>query len=1112
MKTRRVWKSVSAVMLTLALLMSMVSVMGAFTAAAGDDLVEFNANFYEGLDREDNAWSGSAGDRITEFGNPADASATDANIAHHAWLSERFDLYRSFNTVKQCDFFGETIDDDWQPNTRLVYAEKSAVGSEATDRSLMLDDVACGQELFFGTLALVPKYNGAALEVKNFEATVKFAMLDSRTGGLLFAFHEGENNGRYAFDVPCNYRINSGSVLGIGNVVDEAAPTWNGPGNSNDSWKFYPDGMVECRYMTNVDKTFSQDLLNQWYTLKVKVVNGTAVFTLTSADGTVNETMLKECATTEGTISIGMTGRKIMVNEINVVELDEDGMPVDIGYSVTKKHSMNIEGMPSYEGGYITAEEGRDGYMNYVVEDTDETEYAAFVTAVEEAGWTKYSENEAADNVFTTYQNGDHFVYVYFLPVENRVHVIDMPIGAVLPTTVSAQADDVCEPLFTQVQLSYATASEGMSYLVRLSDGRFIVIDGGKVEADLLESKHLYNLMKEQNVLDKITVAAWIVTHAHSDHQTVATEFMNNYTADDLVIEQVLYNYPTSTPNNAETDAFIAAVDAWEAEGTEQVTPFIGQEYYYADAKIEFLHTVDAYAPDELKGQDFNNTSSVFTIEIADQKIIILGDMHTIGNDHLVELFGDYLKSDICQFGHHGVGGGTVEVYEAIDPTVVVVPSGVFHYTNIYNYYRVYAPEDLREGQAWLWLENNVGGNVEEVIIMGFKEAVLQLPYTPAEGCDYIANRNVNGYVFEEAVGADAVVPNPFYELNVGEEENTVYYKGEAFDVPSKRVEQDDDVEEIEVDGLADVLEGDNTFELFIAIDDLKHHLDNETFAMFGTSTNGLNLKNNTLNVNLNRGNTNAIVTDGNRYYKGNVVGDTVINHIVGTYDAATGVLSIYENGVLINTATYADGFAADDVLYLGSEALNAMSGYTVLAARVYDECLDEDQVAAAYWKGIIEYTHVCGSDTWESDADSHWKECSCGEELDRGTHTGGKATCTDKALCEVCQAAYGNVDATNHTGETEVRNKKDATATEDGYTGDTYCKGCGEKLSTGKVIEKTGTTGGTTGGDASTGGTTGGNKAPATGDNSNPLLWALLAIVSGGILAAVLLKKKQTA
>ena len=53
---------------------------------------------------------------------------------------------------------------------------------------------------------------------------------------------------------------------------------------------------------------------------------------------------------------------------------------------------------------------------------------------------------------------------------------------------------------------------------------------------------------------------------------------------------------------------------------------------------------------------------------------------------------------------------------------------------------------------------------------------------------------------------------------------------------------------------------------------------------------------------------------------------------------------------------------------------------------------------------------------------------------------------------------AYGELDKKNHTGETEIRDAKEATCGADGYTGDSYCKDCGEKTAIGTKIDKTGT------------------------------------------------------
>ncbi|MBR4022588.1 MAG: hypothetical protein IKI94_08360 [Ruminococcus sp.] len=76
-------------------------------------------------------------------------------------------------------------------------------------------------------------------------------------------------------------------------------------------------------------------------------------------------------------------------------------------------------------------------------------------------------------------------------------------------------------------------------------------------------------------------------------------------------------------------------------------------------------------------------------------------------------------------------------------------------------------------------------------------------------------------------------------------------------------------------------------------------------------------------------------------------------------------------------------------------------------------------------------------------------------------THVGGNATCTEKATCDVCGEQYGEVDAENHSGETEIKNAADATCTVEGYTGDTCCKDCGAVLESGKTIESNGHVGG---------------------------------------------------
>ncbi|MDO4623527.1 MAG: hypothetical protein Q4B22_11310 [Eubacteriales bacterium] len=102
----------------------------------------------------------------------------------------------------------------------------------------------------------------------------------------------------------------------------------------------------------------------------------------------------------------------------------------------------------------------------------------------------------------------------------------------------------------------------------------------------------------------------------------------------------------------------------------------------------------------------------------------------------------------------------------------------------------------------------------------------------------------------------------------------------------------------------------------------------------------------------------------------------------------------------------------------------------------------------------------TCGADGYTGDA--HCKGCdaklSPGSVIPAtGKHTGGTATCKEAAVCSVCGQNYGSKDASNHVAETILKNRKEATCMDEGYTGDTYCSGCDALLENGDVIPATG-------------------------------------------------------
>ena len=221
-------------------------------------------------------------------------------------------------------------------------------------------------------------------------------------------------------------------------------------------------------------------------------------------------------------------------------------------------------------------------------------------------------------------------------------------------------------------------------------------------------------------------------------------------------------------------------------------------------------------------------------------------------------------------------------------------------------------------------------------------------------------------------------------------------------------------------------------------------------------------------------------------------------------------------------------------------------------------------------------------SDTYKADDETHWRECACGEKTDVNNHadgnkdhkcdvcgkilskcadtnkdhkcdlcgktlsehTGGTATCKDKAKCAVCGESYGELDANNHSNLKHIEAKA-ATKTAEGNIEYWYCADCGkyykdakatqeitkEQTVTAKLPSDNNTSaGGSTGNNnkpssnattsPQTGGSTGNNNKPSsnatalpqTGDTSNPALLVVLMLVSGSaaIGTAVVGSKKK--
>lgn len=114
-------------------------------------------------------------------------------------------------------------------------------------------------------------------------------------------------------------------------------------------------------------------------------------------------------------------------------------------------------------------------------------------------------------------------------------------------------------------------------------------------------------------------------------------------------------------------------------------------------------------------------------------------------------------------------------------------------------------------------------------------------------------------------------------------------------------------------------------------------------------------------------------------------------------------------------------------------------------------------------------------------------------------THTGGKATCTKAAVCELCGESYGEPNANEHSSLKHF-DEKEATAENEGNKEYWHCDGCGNYYSDGAATQKTDMASLTI------------EKLPA--QNSGLIvLWIIIAvIVCGGVAAGVVfcIKRKK--
>ena len=143
----------------------------------------------------------------------------------------------------------------------------------------------------------------------------------------------------------------------------------------------------------------------------------------------------------------------------------------------------------------------------------------------------------------------------------------------------------------------------------------------------------------------------------------------------------------------------------------------------------------------------------------------------------------------------------------------------------------------------------------------------------------------------------------------------------------------------------------------------------------------------------------------------------------------------------------------------------------------------------------------------WKADGDgTHSRECTVDgcKGVETMACSGGNATCTEKAVCEICKGAYGELDPNNHADLMHIDSKA-ATEDAEGNVEYWHCGGCDKYYSDKDGINEIKKA------DTVTARIKGNFKSPRTGNASDLALWISLLFVSGGVCTAIKVKRKKS-
>lgn len=364
----------------------------------------------------------------------------------------------------------------------------------------------------------------------------------------------------------------------------------------------------------------------------------------------------------------------------------------------------------AYNGGsLITAASTSEDTKQVLVSRTNADEFNAYINRLKDFGYVLHSERSIENNKYVTLRNSDSQIYAYFTAGRKTATIILEPLGITpedFSYTVNADTNKGAEfylyglemhPGGTVSAETDVYPNNGMLLVIKLADDSVIIVDGGNSSqmtgisgatvAPMVKFDEFLHEITNTPADQKVRIACWFLTHAHSDHYDAFYSFITQYSSG-YTLERVCANIPdlsTVMTTSSSSIRNIGSVIRTQYPDCKEIKLHTGQSIQLADATLQVLYTHEDSVNSitgKLALDDENDSCTVIRVTAGEMSAMITGDMSKKTEEVIMGAFTkDTLSVDILQVAHHGFNN-VDSLYSTVHAPIAIIPQseGYMHY------------------------------------------------------------------------------------------------------------------------------------------------------------------------------------------------------------------------------------------------------------------------------------------------------------------------------------------------------------------------------------------------------------------------------------------------